>query len=198
MTRVTPKALAGLVLCGGASARMGREKALIRVAGRPLFLHVAALLGRAADPVLIAPGRPGRLGRLTYQEVEDEVPHSGPLGGLVAGLAASPHPLVAVAAGDMPFASPSLFRRLADLHGDEDAVVPRTQSGSEPLHAVYATAAVAKLRGALADRKLALHAVLSGLRVRWVGEDECMSADPSGRFALNVNRVEDLELIQDQ
>jgi len=197
MNRAEKKPLAGLVLCGGGSTRMGTEKALIPVAGRPLVLHVAALLERAADPVLIAPGRTGRLGRLGYEEVEDEVSDSGPLGGLVAGLAGSPHPLTAVVAVDMPFASPDLFTLLAGIHSDEDAVVPRSASGPEPLHAVYASAAVPKLRRALAAGRLALRAALSDLRVRWVDEDEWRSVDPSGRFALNLNRAEDLDLIED-
>jgi molybdopterin-guanine dinucleotide biosynthesis protein A len=178
---------------------MGTEKALIPLGGRPLVLHVAALLERAADPVLVAPGRPGRLGRLGYAEVEDEVPHSGPLGGLVAGLAASPHPLLAAVAVDMPFASPALFELLAGLHEGEDAVVPRTGPRSEPqpLHAVYSAAALPALRAALAQGRLALHEVLTHMRVRWVGEDEWSVADPTGRFAINLNRAEDLGLLED-
>jgi len=196
MTRNTPKPMAGLVLCGGGSTRMGKEKALLVVRGRPLVLHVAALLEQAADPVLLAPGRPGRLGQLGYREVQDEVPGAGPLGGLVAGVAASPHSLLAVAAVDLPFASPAVFRLLADLHGGEDAVVPRNASGPQPLHAAYATAALPKLRAALAGRRLALQEVLADLEVRWVGEDEWSAADPSGRFAVNLNRPEDLDLIE--
>lgn len=197
MTRDTPKPMAGLVLCGGGSTRMGTEKALIPLHGRPLVLHVAALLGQVADPVLLAPGRLGRLGPLGHREVQDEAPGSGPLSGLVAGLAASPHPLLAVVAVDLPFASPALFRLLADLHGGEDAVVPRNDSGPQPLHAVYATAALPRLRAALADGRLALQEVLADLEVRWVGEDEWRAADPAGRFAVNLNRPEDVDMIED-
>jgi molybdopterin-guanine dinucleotide biosynthesis protein A len=196
MTETTPKPLAGLVLCGGGSLRMGREKALISVGGRPLVLHVAGLLAQAAEPVLLAPGQVGRLGSLGHPEVEDAAPGSGPLGGLVAGLAASPHPLLAVAAVDMPFASPRLFTLLSGRLEGEDAVVPRTGWGSEPLHAVYATAALPRLRAALAEGELALQAVLARLRVRWVDEDEWSTADPSGRFAVNLNREEDLALLE--
>jgi molybdopterin-guanine dinucleotide biosynthesis protein A len=92
----------------------------------------------------------------------------------------------------MPFASPELMRLLADLHHDEDAVVPVTESGVEPLHAVYARTALPLLREACADRRFAMRAVLERLRVRLVDEAEWEPADPSGRFALNVNRPEDL------
>jgi molybdenum cofactor guanylyltransferase len=192
----TPRRLAGLVLCGGASTRMGREKALLPVEGRPLVLHVAGLLEGAADPVFLAPGILGRLGALGYLEVEDAAPGSGPLGGLVAGLAASPHPLQAVVAVDMPFASPELFTYLADLHRGEDAVVPLFGSRPEPLHAVYARSALPALQSYLAEGALALHSVLERLRVRWVDKDEWRTADPSGRFAQNINSAEDLAHIE--
>jgi molybdopterin-guanine dinucleotide biosynthesis protein A len=192
MTQANLKPLTGLVLCGGGSTRMGREKALIPVAGRPLVLRVASLLHLGCDPVLLAPGRPGRLGPLGYREVEDASPGSGPLGGLVAGLAASPHSLLAVAAVDMPFPSPALFTLLAALHEGEEAVVPRVRSRPEPLHAVYATASLPKLQVALGRGTLSLGAVLADLRVRWVDEEEWITADPSGRFAINLNREDDL------
>jgi len=184
--------LAGLVLCGGASARMGRDKALIQLEGQPLAVRVATRISRVADPVMLAPGTAGRLTHLGYAEVADDPAGVGPLGGLVGGLAASPHHLLAAAAVDMPFVSPELMRLLAELHGDEDAVVPVTNSGVEPLHAVYAKTALPILREACAEGRFVLRAVLERLRVRLVGEAEWRPADPSGRFALNVNRPEDL------
>jgi molybdopterin-guanine dinucleotide biosynthesis protein A len=198
MTHTISKPLAGLVLCGGESARMGREKALIPVDGRPLVLHVAGLLEQVCAPVFLASGRPGRLGPLGYPELEDAAPGAGPLGGLVAGLSASPHELVAAVAVDMPFASPRVFALLSELHEDEDAVVPRTRWGPEPLQAVYARSGLPKLQAALAEGRRALHEALSGLRVRWVEAGEWSAADPSGRFAANVNREEDLALLEEE
>jgi molybdopterin-guanine dinucleotide biosynthesis protein A len=171
---------------------MGRDKALIEVAGVPLVLRVAARVAQVADPVMLAPGRPGRLGNLGYREVADADEGAGPLGGLAAGLDASPHRLVAVVGVDMPHASPRLMAMLADLHDGEDAVVPVTEAGVQPLHAVYATTALPTIWAALRADRLALHAVLQELKVRLVGRDEWMRADPGGRFAFNVNRAEDL------
>lgn len=188
--------MTGLVLCGGSSARMRRDKTLIPVGGRPLVLHVAGLLERVADPVLLAPGRLGRLGPLGYDEVADAIQGSGPLGGLAAGLAASPHPLTAVVAADMPFASPALFELLADLHVDEDAVAPLAAGRPEPLHAVYSESALPSLRRALSEGNFGMQELLSHLRVRWVDEREWRVADPSGRFGVNLNRQEDLALLE--
>jgi molybdopterin-guanine dinucleotide biosynthesis protein A len=186
------KPLAGLVLCGGRSTRMGVEKAMLRLDAQPLVLRVAARLAAAADPVMLATGRPGRLGALGYDEVADDLPDAGPLGGVVAGLTSSPHALLAVVAVDMPMASPDVARLLAELHVGEDALVPRSRSGPEPLHAVYHRAALPALRACLTGGPHRMREVLSRLRVREVTEAEWRAADPDARFAVNVNTPEDL------
>jgi molybdenum cofactor guanylyltransferase len=189
-----PEPLAGVVLCGGGSTRMGRDKALLDIAGRPLVLRVAQRIGRACHPVLLAPGRPGRLGELGHGlvEVADAVPDAGPLGGLVAALEASPHRLMAAVAVDLPFASPAVLAMLASSCGDADAAVPRTDRGLQPLHAVYARTAVPALRRALSERRVALHAALADLRVIEVPPSRWRERDPEGRFAVNLNGPEDL------
>jgi len=184
--------MAGVVLCGGRGRRMGADKALLHFEGQPLVLRVAGLLAGAADPVFLAPGKRGRLGDLGYLELEDPAPNAGPLAGLAAALEASPHRLVAVVAVDMPFANPRLLRLLARLHAGEDAVVPVTASGPEPLHAVYTTRALPEARLALSEGRLGVRRLLERLRVREVSEPEWRRADPRGRFALNVNSPQDL------
>src|ERR1700730_3984117 len=125
--------LAGLVLCGGHSRRMGLDKALLQVDGGPLVLRVARQLAEVADPVLLAPGVAGRFEATGYAEVADVEPDRGPLGGMVAGLLASPHPQLAVVAVDMPYASPAVMRLLARVCADGawDAALPVTSAGPE-------------------------------------------------------------------
>jgi molybdenum cofactor guanylyltransferase len=171
---------------------MGSEKALFPFDGEPLVLRVARRVASVAAPVILAPGVRGRLGDLGYDEVDDAVEDSGPLGGLVAGLAASPHLLVAVAAVDMPFASPQLFALLARLAGDDDAAIPVTDRGLQPLHAVYSIRALPALREALQSGLLAMREVVSeALHVRRVEEREWQSSEPTRMFAINLNRPED-------
>lgn len=187
-----PTVMAGLVLCGGRSSRMGEEKALLDSGGEPLVVRVARRLASVADPVMLAPGRIGRLGDLGFPEVSDEVPAAGPLAAIVAGISASPHPTVAVVAVDMPDASPEVFALLARLRLGEDAVVPVTPTGPQPLHALYSRSALPHLRAALASGRLRVGDALSALRVRMVTDVEWGVADPSGRFAVNLNTPNDV------
>jgi molybdopterin-guanine dinucleotide biosynthesis protein A len=185
--------LSGLVLAGGRSSRMGRDKALIDFEGQPLVLRVADRLARAAHPVLLATGSLGRLGPVGYREVADVSGECGPLGGLLAGLEASPHELVAVVAADMPYVSPELLKFLASLSQGEDAVVPMGATGLEPLHAVYSTSALPAMRKALADGHYGLRQLLSDLRVREVRAFEWSPSAIDPRFAFNINTPEDLD-----
>lgn len=190
--------MAGVVLCGGRSRRMGRDKALLPVGdpAQPLVAHVASGLRRVADPVFVAPGRAGRLGPLPYPELDDEGEDLGPLGGIAAALAASPHEVMAVVAVDMPFVNPAVFDLLARTRADEDAVVPETSDGLQPLHALFATEALLAVRAALADGRLSVLDLLGRLSVRVVGPRDWGSVDPEGRFAMNLNEPADLAAVR--
>ena len=171
---------------------MGRDKALLEFEGQSLVLRVANELAKIAEPVILAPGTEGRLGNLGYTEVGDAIPGTGPLGGMIGALRASPHELMAIVAVDMPFANANVLRVLAGLAQRVDAVVPVTADGSQPLHAVYARRALPVLERALDEGPRSVRGAVQALDVRFVDRDEWQRADPSGRFALNLNRAEDL------
>jgi molybdenum cofactor guanylyltransferase len=185
--------LTGCVLCGGQSRRLGTDKALLDVGGRPLVRVVADRLRTVADPVFLATGTAGRRGDLGYPEVSDETPGQGPLGGIAAALAASPHRLVAVVAVDMPDASADVLADLAAAwRAGDDVVAPHADGRIQPLHAVWAVDALAAVRRALVAGRLAVHDVLGDLSLKVVGEETWHAVDPAGRFARNINRPEDV------
>ena len=185
----TTTPMTGVLLAGGESRRLGTDKAALEVDGEPLAARVARVLAEACDEVLVASGDGTRLDRLDlgFPQVADATPGAGPLGGIVAGLERARHPLVAVVAVDMPNASAPLLRLLADAWSGEDAVVPVSARGPEPLHAVYARTAAPACRRRLEGLDRSVVGALGELRVRYVGEDEWRTADPEGRFALNLN-----------
>jgi molybdenum cofactor guanylyltransferase len=182
----------GVVLCGGAGTRMGRDKALIEIRGRPLIRLVAECLSECAAPVLLASGSQYRFGHLPFEEIADAAPGAGPISGLVAALSVSPHDLLVAAAVDMPFVSAEVFRLLIDRHTDEDAVVPVTREGPQPLHALYHRSALPHLADALSRGRNRLRDALAALKVREVGPEGWGTIDADGRFALNLNTQEDL------
>jgi len=118
------------VLAGGRSLRMGQDKALLEVAGKPLLQHLLDRLGR---PALIS-AKDDRLARFGTV-VKDILLQACPLAGIHALLIASPADRMFICACDMPFVSLTLAEHLATYEGD--LVLPVGPNGDEPLHAVY-------------------------------------------------------------
>jgi molybdopterin-guanine dinucleotide biosynthesis protein A len=127
------------VQAGGQSSRMGEDKALKTFLGRPLIQRVIDRLASIADEVIVTTNRPEAYAFLNVPLFPDLKPGRGALGGLYTAIASAKHPLVAVVACDMPFASANLLEVGSSLLLEEevDVVIPRSDEGYEPLHAVY-------------------------------------------------------------
>lgn len=182
----------GVVLAGGASRRMGVDKATLVVGGERLVdAAVAALAGVCGQVVVASGGR--TIDRLEVTQVADAVPGVGPLGGIVAGLAAVTATLVAVVAVDQPAVSAAVLRALADAwDGRTPAVVPIVGGRLQPLHAVYARAAHADLQAALAAGERSPTAVLERLGCQVAGPEVWAGSDPEAAFSRDLDRPEDL------
>ncbi len=180
----------GVVLAGGASARMGRSKAALELHGEPLLRRVVRRLRLALPQVLVV--GPTDLPALVPDAtvVPDLTPGAGPLGGLRTALRAVSTPWVFVVACDMPFVAPALVRamaRLATEHGDADAVALRTAHGVEPLHAVYHTSCTIAVERRIATADHSMAGLLSILTVHVVEPAEAARYDSPGRSAFNAN-----------
>jgi FdhD protein len=180
----------GVVLAGGASARMGRSKAALELRGEPLLRRVVRRV-RLALPNVLVVGTPDLAALVPDATVlPDLTPGTGPLGGVHTALRAVTTPWAFVVACDMPFVAPALVRamaRLATEHGDADAVALRTTHGVEPLHAVYQRSCLAAVEQRIGTSNHSMAGLLSTLTVHVVEPAEAARYDPSGRSAFNAN-----------
>ena len=139
--------LTGVVLAGGRSSRMGSDKALLRVGGRRLIDLAVDALTPLCGEVLVAAG-PRVVADLTVRQIHD-AGDRGPLAGIVAALGEVSTDLAVVVAVDMPAVDVTLLADLARRWNGEPAVMPSAGGRLQPLHAVYATAALARLQDCL-------------------------------------------------
>ncbi len=181
------------IQAGGQSRRMGRDKGLVSLAGRPLIRHVIERVADLGDEVLITTNQPAAYDFLGLPMASDPVPGAGSLPGLHTALQAARAEIVVVLACDMPFVSRPLLEHMLTLTSQADIVIPLRDAGYEPLHAVYLKKCLPAIESALAAGDKRMISFFPQMRVRAVGTDELARIDPTGLSFFNVNTPEDLE-----
>ncbi len=184
------------IQAGGESRRMGSDKALLLFLGQPMILRLLNRLASIADEVLVTSNQPENYRFLGLSPIPDLLPGFGALGGLYTALSAAGHPYVAVVACDMPFASPELFAvELATLRETgADAVIPRSDAGTEPFHAVYrCDTCLPHVQAALDAGKRRVDAWFYQVNIHYLAPPEYLPYDPDQRAFLNINTLEELK-----
>ena len=182
------------IQAGGQSSRMGEDKALKPFLGRPLVQRVIERLFPIADELILTTNRPEEYRFLGLPLVSDLKPDRGALGGLYTAIASATHPLVAVVACDMPFASPTLLEGASKLLTEEraDVVIAQSEEGYEPLHAVYRRdSCLPAIEAAIEADQWKVIAWFPQVKVRLLTSDEIKRYDPSGLAFWNVNTPEE-------
>jgi len=186
------------IQAGGASSRMGRDKALLPFDGRPMAEHLLRRLGHLSDDVLVVSNRPECFAHLGVRVHTDVLPLRGALPGLVTAFTHARHDAVAVVACDMAFANPVMLRaqaRLLESTG-ADAVVPRTQRGWEPFHGIYRRAGcLTAAMAALEEGKACAYSWYPSVHTVEFDEDLIRACDPAGRAFVNFNTPDEYETI---
>ena len=175
---------------------MGEDKALKPFLGRPLIKRVIERLNPIADELIVTTNRPEEYSfiqtRLTLHA--DLIPDRGALGGLYTAIASAAHPIVAVVACDMPFASARLIEGMSSLmvQHEADVVIIKSEYGYEPLHAVYRRdTCLPAIKSAIEADKWKVIAWFPQVKVYELTTEELNSLDPDGLAFWNVNTPEE-------
>lgn len=189
-------AVGGIVLCGGKSRRMGRDKASLPFGGESLLGRVVRRLTPVAEPVVVvsAAGQPLPALPPDVSIVHDETADRGPLQGLLTGLRAmSGRDAAFLTACDAPFLHPEFVRRMAELLGDHAACVVEADGFRHPLAAVYRTAVIPVIERLLAADRRKLGGLFDVIDTRFVTRVDVGAAD-AGLWSLrNLNTLAEYE-----
>jgi molybdopterin-guanine dinucleotide biosynthesis protein A len=181
-----------VILAGGLSRRMGKDKATLRAGDATLIEHLARRLAPGVDETIIAGGSvapPFEGARV----VPDHQPGLGPLAGMLAGFAAANEPHVWVVGCDLPDVEPALGQLLRALAGDYQAVVPRPDQEPEGVCALYRRELAPRIAALLESGERSIKRLLERSTVRYVASDELRTADPELRSFRNINTPADYE-----
>jgi molybdopterin-guanine dinucleotide biosynthesis protein A len=178
--------VAGAVLTGGRSTRMGRDKAFIEVGGRPLAALAAAALREAgADEVVAVGGDLAALRAIGFDRaIPDLRPRAGPLGGILTALTDTEATVVAVLACDLPNITSAVVGQLVAAAEGHDAALARTDRLEPLVGAWHPSRCLGPLQDAFNVGVRAVHRALARLDIAPVDVDQ--------RLLANANRPGDL------
>ncbi len=193
-------AIEGFILAGGKSRRMGTDKSQLVLNGQSFVERIAGKLLAVTSSIKVVGGDApqAELKRqinlpLTIQAAPDVYLQWGALGGVHAALAACSASWALVVACDFPFVTSQLFRSLASIRGDFEAVAPIQEDGiPQPLCTLYRVEPCLRLAEQLiksGERKPI--ALLQSVRTRWVLFSELSKLEDADCFFDNVNTPED-------
>lgn len=190
------KTMTAIILAGGKSSRMGRDKNTVLFDDEPLLLRSLRTLKDLFGEVVIVSNQDIPFETPEAKVVQDDVPHQGPLGGIAAGLKASHHEANFVVAVDMPFINANVVDYLAGFAEEFDAVVPMTIHGTEPLFAIYKKSCLPALNSVLVRGERKILSLLAEVNLKVVGYNELRELDKDGATFVNINTETDLRRAQ--
>jgi len=188
--------LSVVIQAGGESRRMGQDKGLLLLLGQPLIARVMARVASLADEVLVTTNHPEAYRFLGVPLFEDIYPGMGALGGLYTALNAARHPLVAVVACDMPFASPEILAAARQhlLDAEVDVVIPQSEDGYQPFHAVYRRdICLPAVKDALEAGERRLISWFPAVKVATLSAEVASRLDPLKLAFWNLNTPEEFQ-----
>jgi molybdopterin-guanine dinucleotide biosynthesis protein A len=218
--------VSAVILAGGENRRMKIPKAFLDIGGISIIERQAAALtggitdgrqgqitmsrrlaalddveaeGAFFDELIVVANDPAPYESFGFKAMPDDPEFSGqkgPLIGVYTGLQAARNQFIFVVACDMPFISGKLARRLAQLKGGHDAVVPVIKGYPEPLFAVYSKTVLKYAKHALRHGRPRLQELYKDLDVLFVDESEAREYDPGLLSFINVNTPEDLKMAE--
>lgn len=184
-----------LVLCGGRSTRMGRDKATLPFGREVLLQRVVRLVAQAVADIVVVARRDQALPVLPddVRVVHDEVEDQGPMGGLLPGLAASRADAVYATGCDVPFLRPQVVDLLFARLEDHDVAVADADGHLHPLAAVYRVAVRRRLGDLFTEGRRRPRDLYERVDTVRIGEGELRVIDPELATLANLNTPEAYE-----
>lgn len=189
------KHITGVVLGGGQSRRMGRDKRFLEWEGKTFLDKVCLIMGDLFDEVLLVTATEDyACGHLPVRLVTDAIHQKGSMGGLYTGIKEASYPLVFAVACDMPFLNPLAISRVCAFP-DCDVVMVKLSSGIQPLHGRYSKRCYPVIEQMICKGDLRIQNLIqhSSLSVQLIEEGMFRDIDPHCYSFLNINTPSDLE-----
>jgi molybdopterin-guanine dinucleotide biosynthesis protein A len=187
---------AGIILAGGLSSRMGRDKSLLEIGDETLIERTVNKVRRFAAEIVIASNSTDKYGLAGTVEVADEYVGMGPLAGIHVGLMAIKAQYAFVVSCDMPFFTVELAEYLISRAEGYDVVVPEIGKKWEPLCAVYSKNCIRPIENCLKSSVRRVYEFYKDVKLLKIDEPELRQVGDLGEMFCNLNTPEDWKRVQ--
>lgn len=183
-----------IILAGGNSTRLNRDKAFLElIENKTIIENIVSCLKGVFSEIIIVANNLEDYKFLGFNVVPDLVKGKGPLGGIYTGLKTSKEERNFALACDMPFVNVDLVRYMLKFK-DFDAVVPRFNGYTEPLHAVYSKNILPVIENQLKNDELKINDAIKKIKkIRYIKKEEIEKFDKAKLCFFNINNEKDLE-----
>jgi molybdopterin-guanine dinucleotide biosynthesis protein A len=185
--------MTGIILSGGKSVRMGRNKAFIPVNGEKIIDRTIRIFSDIFDEIILVTNSPLEYLDYDLKIVTDLIKGKSALGGIYTGLFHAAYDNAFVAACDMPFLNGAFIKYMTENTGSNDIVVPSPPDGLQPLHAIYSKRCIPHIKNLIEKDKLKIAGFYKKSKTLLIPPDVLHTFDPEGRMFLNVNTREDID-----
>lgn len=192
MINKNPMRFSCAILAGGSSKRMGTDKATLTFRKRMLISHVYEIAKKVFDEILIVTNNHRLFPGMRARIVKDIVGYRTPIAGIVTSLLRSSSYYTFVVACDMPFVTERGFKAILENHNGEDIVVPKTEKGFEPLHAIYSRKCIPFFLRFLSMGCFKIQCIFPYVEVSFI-EDGPHFLNGEVKVFTNINTKEDLK-----
>ncbi len=181
---------AAVILAGGMSRRMGRDKAALPFGEETMLSHLVHTYQPYFDLTAVSLNAPGRFDTAGAIEVVDHRPGEGPMAGLEAAFLDIGADVIFLTGTDLPFGDPALARFLVESLGNHDICLIRSDKGPEPLFAVYSSRCLSAIQKSLAEGRRSMYGVIQEMDTLELPAEKLTQFDLS-RILSNVNDPEE-------
>lgn len=172
-----------IILCGGRSRRMGRDKGLMLLNGKSMVLHVLDAISDVADEIILVLRETQQIKDYkkilksydSLKIVEDKIKDKGPLAGISTGLSNINSKCGQILPCDSPFISKNFVLKMFEIMeiNEYDAVVPTHDDGHvEPLHSIYKKSSMALIEDLIKKEIKDVNSLIQNLNVKYVNVKE--------------------------
>jgi molybdopterin-guanine dinucleotide biosynthesis protein A len=183
------------ILAGGRSRRMGRDKATLPFKNKPLIAHVYEIVRQVFSEVFIVSKYHSAIEGVGSPILKDITSREGSLVGIASALLYAATDYVFVVGCDMPFIRKDAIIHMVDQTHGEDIVIPRTDAGYEPLHAIYNRSCLPQILGAIDRNRIKVSDIFPFFSVKEVREP-ALFLNKGVSIFTNINTEEDLALAE--